>query len=132
MFVTRKDAIGVTLLELLIVVIIVAILASIAFVNFGSNKDAVYEKEAKTNLKLIASAQKIYRLETTFYAPADDATEANSRLKLSLPIDNPNWYYKINSATSSNFIGKAGRAPDNSTVWCIDSTTDDPYSCSAW
>jgi len=74
-----------SLMELMVVVIIVGILATIAIVQFSGPKEQSLEKEAKANLKLIAAAQKIYRMEVGSYVTAGNEKDINNRLRLMLP-----------------------------------------------
>ena len=87
-----------TLLEIIVVVIIVGILASLGIANYSGTKEKAIGKEAIANLKMVAAAEKVYRLETGSYYPADGSTISslttiNSDLKLSLT--DRNWVYSI-------------------------------------
>jgi type IV pilus assembly protein PilA len=120
-----------TLIELIVVITIIGILSTIALVSYGKTKENAYEKEAKTNLKLITSAEKIYRIESGSYVNCTNVSEINSQLRLLLPVDNPHWNYKVSATTASTFTGKAGLAAGNNTpAWCINETSDEPYSSS--
>jgi len=58
---------GFNLLELLLVVVIIGILASIALPNYTKSKEHALGKEAIANLKIIAAAERIAKLETGSY-----------------------------------------------------------------
>jgi len=62
----KKDK-GFTLVELLIVVVIVGILAALGLPQFTKAREHAMGKEAIVNLKLIAAAEKIYRMEASAY-----------------------------------------------------------------
>lgn len=103
---------GFTLLELLIVIIIIGILAALALPNFMKTKEKALVEEAKTNLKLIAAAEKIYRMEMSFYYPMPPATESdataiNTNLRLSLSPTN--WDYSVSAPTADTFTADADR-----------------------
>lgn len=82
---------GFTLLELVTVIMVVGILAAIALPNFTPMREKALDKEAQASLKLVLAAQKIYRMENTFYFPdaslghAPTNGEINSFLKLDVP-----------------------------------------------
>ncbi|MFH0762382.1 MAG: prepilin-type N-terminal cleavage/methylation domain-containing protein [Candidatus Omnitrophota bacterium] len=98
---------GFTLIELLVVIVIVVILAGIAIPNYGKAKEHALGKEAQANLKLIAAAEKIYRMEQGSYIDCDDASECNNELKLDLKDDN--WAYSV--STSYPFVPVGGISP---------------------
>jgi len=86
---------GFTLLELLIVVIVIGILATLAIPSYNRSKEQALGKEALTNLRLIAAAEKIYRMETTTFWPSAGTSwslaEINSNLRLYLTTTNWTW-----------------------------------------
>ncbi|MCU0652148.1 MAG: prepilin-type N-terminal cleavage/methylation domain-containing protein [Candidatus Omnitrophica bacterium] len=105
----RLEKQGVTLIEMLVIIILIGILASVGIVNYSKTKEHALGKEAQANLKLIAAAEKIYRLETSsYYVDPTDITEINSVLKLALPVSNGNWTYDI-SGTETTFTATAAR-----------------------
>lgn len=131
-----KDMKGFTLLELMIVIIIIGILAALAFPNFGPTKERTLEKESKVNLKLIHAAERIYRMENSFYYPyapsgpvTADLAGINNYLKLAIPVSN-NWNYKVVSNDFSSFSGRSQRTATPAVVWCVNQNSDDPTSCS--
>ncbi|MCM8765995.1 MAG: type II secretion system GspH family protein, partial [Candidatus Omnitrophica bacterium] len=63
----RKNAF--TVIEIMTVVIILAILATLALPPLIKTMDAAKGRLAKTNLKLILAAEKVYRNEVGAYMP---------------------------------------------------------------
>ncbi|MCM8795768.1 MAG: prepilin-type N-terminal cleavage/methylation domain-containing protein, partial [Candidatus Omnitrophica bacterium] len=58
---------GFTLLELVVVIIIIGILATFGISQYIPARERALGKEAIANLKLIAAAERIYRMETGRY-----------------------------------------------------------------
>lgn len=121
---------GFTLLELIVVIVIIAILAVISFPQFTKMKENSLDQEAIANLKLIQTAEKIYKLETTFYNPCENVYGINEGLKLSIPTaETRNWNYEVEvtgTAPDDTFTGKAQRKGSDSRVKCIDQDDDVP------
>ncbi len=102
---------GFTLLELMIVVIIVGILATIGVQQYMPAKERAMGKEAQLNLRLIAAAERVYRMENDVYYPANGVTVSainsiNSNLKLNIPTTN--WIYQI-AGTATGYTATASR-----------------------
>lgn len=88
-----------TLIELIIVIVIIGILTSLAVPNYIKKAEQARDQEAKTVLKLIAAAEKIYYLKHNDYYMTDpnnpSVAELNSNLNIDLPINNANWTYLV-------------------------------------
>ncbi|MFH1128420.1 MAG: type II secretion system protein [Candidatus Omnitrophota bacterium] len=125
---------SVTLMEMLVVIIIIGVLAALALPNFGPFKEKTLEREAKASLSLVRAAEKIYRMENSFYCPDSGSSPIltsaiNTNLKLSLlEGTSKNWDYKIVSTGANNFSARAKRVTDPTKVWCITDATEDPYT----
>ena len=127
-----------TILELLIVVIIVGVLATLGFVNYGGVREASITKEARANLKLIAAAERIYRMEVGYFYPDTGTVTGvgaentiNNNLRLSLPEANRRWNYEIDSESgdADRFTATATRNDTTACAWTMnqgDTRADPP------
>jgi prepilin-type N-terminal cleavage/methylation domain-containing protein len=129
----KDNSRGVTLIELVIVSIIVGIIASIAFPGFVKMKEAAMDREVKAALKLIQSAQKIYRMEKVYYygdieggTCVTDAT-ANINQKLYLDLINQNWNFCIDTDSTHTFYDAKGiRKTGTARTWHIGTSSTEP------
>ena len=112
-----------TLVELLVVVIIIGILAALALPGFGTSKERVLDKEAKASLALIQAAEKIYKMEASFYYPVSGNTNVvaniNTYLRVDLPTSALSWTYTVDT---DNARATASRLPSGSRVWTLTHT----------
>ena len=116
----KKGKRGFTLIETVVVVIIVGILAVLGITQYGSYRESTLDKEAAANLKLIRSAERIYRMETGAYYPATgsqaDIATINTNLKLDLPASaTRNWNYQVWNTGCS----RATRNGDDGRSWSL-------------
>jgi prepilin-type N-terminal cleavage/methylation domain-containing protein len=125
----QKELNAFTLIELLIVIIIIGILIALSLPQFGKTREHAIGKEAIASLKLIAAAEKIYRMEIGTYWPPSgtdsDKDSLNTNLKLSLT--ERNWDYSITGGTGT-FTSTASRLSGQylGCTWTINNTTDEP------
>lgn len=130
---------GFTLIELVIVVVIIGILATLAVTQYSSYYEKTLGNEAVANLKLIAAAERIYKMETGAYYPSSEVgvvtliADINSNLKLSLNEDN--WDYLVSNG-GKIFIMQANRQGAGGVLDCLYQLTDndadgepDPNDC---
>ena len=108
------------------------ILATLAVVKYGPTREEAYNREAQENLRLMQSAEKLYRARFTniFYpyaagTPTDNAS-INSYLKLDLPmpIINKRWDYQ----TFSTGCVQATRTGIVPRYWYMHILDDEPTS----
>jgi len=121
-----RDLKGFSILEVIIVTIIIGVLAALGLASFAGPKEQVLDKEAQANLKLIASAEKILRMEMNSYRNCADTLAVNDDLRLMIPRNSPSWNYKVDSATASAFTAKAQRTsgPNAGRTFCINAIQD--------
>lgn len=82
-----------TLVELLVVVIVIGVLASIAAPAFLNTQRKARDREARSQLELIYTAEKNHRLNTGNYQSCDSTQECSDELQLALPDA---WDYSVN------------------------------------
>jgi len=119
---------GVTLIEIIIVVVIIGILATLAIVRYGPTREQAFDREAQENLRLIQTAEKLYRVRavniyytSTGVTPADHIAAINTYLKLDLSTVNNRWNY----TTDLNGCIQAIRTSDGR-VWRMTISENEP------
>lgn len=75
-------------------------------------------KEAKSQLSLIAEAERMHWLEQRNYTTCSNISDCNNKLYLNLPQDS-SWNYTVPSATVSNFTAQAVRKEADNRIWTI-------------
>lgn len=111
-----------TLVEIIVVVLIIGILVAFALPQFAVTKERALDNEAKSNLKLIQAAEKIYKMEVGYTyphpsaSPVSSVTLINDDLKLSLPGSSPSWTYVLDGVAES---GTATRVAAGGRAWTI-------------
>ena len=132
-----------TLIELIIVIIIIGILATFAMPAFMVTKEKALTKEAIVNLKLIAAAEKIWRMEsaTNAYracqclcagigATCCDNNPNGCNFQLRLTLTTQNWTYWVTAVVGppSTFIAYAQRqgGPYSACRYRITQAQDNP------
>ena len=101
----KKKEIAFTLIELILVVVIIITLALIAIPSYSKSKQRAIEKEGISNVRLMAAAERIYRMEWGGYAGCLNAVDCNSLLKLML--NTTNWAYNADSSGNINATSNA-------------------------
>ncbi|HTZ11412.1 MAG TPA: prepilin-type N-terminal cleavage/methylation domain-containing protein [Candidatus Margulisiibacteriota bacterium] len=113
---------GFSFIELLIVVIIIGVLVSFAAPQFAVTKERALDKEAQANLRLIQAAERIYKMEISFYYPYSGSANRdgiNTDLKLSLPA--VNWGYAAYPTGQS----VATRTGSDGRTWTLNIDSED-------
>ncbi len=90
---------GFTLIELILVVFVVITIALIAFPTYRKSRAKALSKEAIANLRLLAAAERIYRMDNNGYATCANASACNPLLKTSLNA--VNWQYDVSGSASA-------------------------------
>jgi prepilin-type N-terminal cleavage/methylation domain-containing protein len=102
---------GVTLLELTIVVVIVAILATLAILRFQKAMELARVREAIESLRQIREAEQIYYYEHNTYwrvgYGTSDPNVINSTLGTFLDTRQINWFYVVVGLSRTTFLGRA-------------------------
>ncbi len=122
-----KHSRGLTILELLVVVVIIGVLAVMGLVSFTGPKERAVEKEAQANLKLIAAAEKIYRMESGAYVDCTNTSSVNDKLVLMIPTSDSNWKYRVTGSSNTVFLAKGLRTSGQfagSKIYCINETLE--------
>lgn len=135
----QKEFRALTLIEVLIIIIVVGILTALSLPQFSKTREHAIVKEATANLKLIAAAERIYRMEAGAYypiylvdSPVGSVDDINNNLRLSLT--ERNWDYSVETATepASDFTAIAQRksGPYSSCQYSINQSQDEPVVAS--
>ena len=110
----------------MVVVVIVGVLATLAVTQFSASRETALQKEAVANLKLIAAAEKIYRMELLSFTTGNDNADINGRLRLMLPTTSSRWAYTVPTATPNAFCAQAQKVAAPASNWSMDQSLEDP------
>ncbi|MFO8053234.1 MAG: type II secretion system protein [Candidatus Omnitrophota bacterium] len=123
-----------TLLELIIVVLIVGILVSFAMPGFFGAQQKTIDREARTNLKLIQTAEKTHELEEGQYEACTTGVAANSNIHCNnvLGLDLPpstanggNWTYVVRLTGGGTGFTVTATGTKGTQNWTIDEDADE-------
>jgi len=114
----RSSLMGFTLVELIIVIIIIGILSFLGMPMYIRAMEGSRNKEAKSQLSLIAEAERMHWLEERNYITCNDISDCNDKLHLNLP-QGSSWDYTVSSSGASSFSAQAVRKEADNRVWTI-------------
>ena len=89
---TMKSRVGLTLIELLMVIVIVGVLAAIAVPMYSGYMQRARRADAKTALEQVRAAQEMWRAEKGTYC-IDGTAEATLRTTMGAPATTISSYY---------------------------------------
>jgi prepilin-type N-terminal cleavage/methylation domain-containing protein len=123
-----------TLLELVVVLVIIGILSTVAVSHFGIMHEKILAREAISQLKIIQSAENVYRLEneTGNFIGCVDTLDCNAKLGIALPAKD--WEYLVRDADDTEFTAAAqrlwgSRTNCEYTIQSTDSITSNNGNC---
>lgn len=124
---------GFTLIEVLIIVVIIGILATFALPQYAKVKERALDNEAKANIVMIQSAEKLFKIESNFFYDSGSSqptsiSNINSNLNLSLPDDAARkWdYFAKKNNLSVSVCVQATRNGDDFRSWSMSDTDNFP------
>jgi general secretion pathway protein G len=86
----NRRATGFTLIEILVVVVILGILGAVVVPNLMSRPDTARIQAAQTDIRMLASALDVYRLDNFQYPSSEQGLEALIERPSGFP-EPPNW-----------------------------------------
>lgn len=102
---------GLTVMEVLTAVVIIAVLASLAIPSFLKAVEQSKDREAQTILRLMRTAERIYRLKVNSFYPVSgtvtDVNTINQDLRLNVEAER-SWDYSVESQVN-DFRARAQR-----------------------
>ncbi|MFA5177374.1 MAG: type II secretion system protein [Candidatus Omnitrophota bacterium] len=117
---------GFTLVELLSVVTIIVTLVLIMIPNYNKARNRALNKEVIFNLKLIAAAERLYKIEQTAYYPPLTGTQtgaATLNADLKLKLNEKNWSYSVDKGVTTANVTTA-KGSRGGCVYTIDSSSN--------
>jgi type II secretory pathway pseudopilin PulG len=114
------------MVELMVVIVIIGILATISIVHLTISNEKALDREVQSNLKLIASAEKLYRMEAGSYIACGNETLINSNLRLMIPTAaTRKWNYTVSAPGGTTFSASGVRNGGTTPRTYYFNTTDD-------
>jgi Tfp pilus assembly protein PilE len=118
----KRNRLGMTLMEMIIVVVLIGILATVGAVGYRKTVEQARQKEARSMLRLIQHAEEVRRLEMNTYVACADTAACNTALHLDLPAGD--WAYSVTASGNASFCAQALSA--NFGNFSINNGTADP------
>lgn len=117
-----------TLTELLTVIVLVAILATISMSAYQKTVEEMQKRQAKSNMHVIRSAEKMYRYDNnSYYAFSDlgnNAAADGARSALRMDVrDDVNWTYSVSVSTGATISATRLIGPKAGSVITMDAST---------
>ena len=128
-----KSRVGLTLIELLMVIVIVGVLAAIAVPMYSGYMQRARRADAKTALEQVRAAQEMWRAEKGSYC-ADATAEATLRTTMGAPATTISNYYtwsftvKTGTAFTAQATAIGSQATDGWLAINQDGTKTSQYS----
>lgn len=116
---TSRTSKGITVLEMIMVIIILIILGSILFALLPNMTDSSKQASTVSNLRTIASALSVYRVDNNAYPTASSITELSAILEpgyIAKMVLRDGWGqpFFVDSMTTDYTIGTGGKNWDGS------------------
>ena len=113
---SKKVQAGLTMIEIMVVVVIIGILAALIVPNIAGRDDQARVSTVKSNLKAIAQALELYKLDNFSYPTTSQGLEA----LVTNPGDAPNW-------NSSGYLKKLEKDPWGQPYMYLSPADSGPY-----
>lgn len=115
----RDREAGVTLIEMMVVLVIIAVVAAMVVPNVIGRPDAARVTVAETDIRSIASALELYRLDNRSYPTTSQGLAALVEKPVSAPVPS-NW-------ATEGYLGELPVDPWGSAYVYASPGRDDPY-----
>lgn len=115
-------------MELLVVILIIGIIAAVSLPNFIRSREAVYDREAQANLKLIIAAERAFKIEQGNYTAEASNAGINNNLSLYLRVSDPKWNYSATRGGGSTLCAQATRNGEGNRNWRLRVTEQNPVN----
>lgn len=112
----RSQELGLTILELLVVILIIGLLSAIVLVQLNRSRERARDAKRTTDLQTIVSAIELYRDRRGLY-PADD----------DLPTENARWSVLMDQLQAEGLTNRA-LDPSNNELYAYDYSEAPSYS----
>ncbi len=108
-------------MELMIAIVIMGILAGVAVPSYQKSVEKSRSTEATVGLKVIHTAEKIYKLDTGVYK-GPSITTALTNAALGIELEEENYKFTLGTASATAYTASATRLTNTSCVFSISAT----------